>query len=358
VPGHVEEVKKDGFRTTYSYSFGISTSTTLYGRYQMKNPNSKIKGIRHKINPNISFSMNPDFRKDIYGFYDYVQTDSLGSKRQYSHFEKTAYPYSAGGQSGSISFGLKNNLEMKIANDKDTTSADATRKIPILEDLSFNGSYNLFADSMKLSVISCNLRTKIASFPLNINFIIDPYALDERGNRIDKYMWDTGRGLNRLGRLTSASTGFSYNLSSDKLKKKIEGKGKKNIPNSKNDQQSEDAETIKNKDYQPFSMPWSLNFSYSFSYSHVGLKPQINQNLNFSGNIDITSKWKANFNSSFNFKTRRLNAMNMGVSRNLHCWNMSFQFSPVGPSKFYMFTLNANSAMLKDLKIDKTSRGY
>lgn len=370
VPGHVEEIQKDGFKMTYFYNYGFSTNTTLYGLFQMKNSNSKIKGIRHKMNPSLGFSINPDFRKERYGFYDWVQTDSLGTTRQYSHFEKTAYPYSAGGRSGSITFGLKNNIEMKVVDNKDTTSTEATKKIPIFEDLSFNGSYNLFADSMNLSIISWNMRTKLAGFTLNINGTLDPYSLDERGNRINKYMWSTGKGLNRLGRLTSASTGFSYSFSSDKIKKKMgelqkgqgsspSGGGPPGPDQGPGQNEGPDPENgPNNSGYQSFSMPWSINFSYSLSYSHTGLKPQVNQNLTFSGNIDVTSKWKANFNSSFNFKTMRMNALNMGISRSLHCWNMAFQFSPFGSIKFYTFTLNANSSLLKDLKIDKSSGQY
>jgi hypothetical protein len=357
VPGHVEEVQKDGFRRTYQYSYGFSSSTILYGLYQMKNPNSKIKGIRHTITPSAGFNVTPDFTDPKFRFYDTVQTDSLGKTTSYSYYSKTSYPYSAGGRSGSVSFRLGNNIEMKVLDTKDTSSVQATRKIPIFEDLSFGGSYNLFADSMRLSTIGWSMRTKIAGFPLSINGTIDPYAVNERGNRINKYMWTEGKGLSRIGRLVNASTGFSYSLSSDKLKKKSEERRKKQLPNTEQ-QNPETEETVLEPEGPSFDMPWQFSFNYGLNYNHNGLKPQINQSLNFSGNIDVTSKWKANLSSSFNFATRKIDNMSMGVSRSLHCWNMSFQFSPIGRSKYYMFSLNANSSMLKDIKIDKTSRQF
>jgi hypothetical protein len=355
IPGHVEEVQKDGFRATYNYNYGFSANTTLYGLFQMKNPNSKIKGVRHKMDPSIGFTVTPDFRDPLYGFYGWVQTDSLGNMQQYSFYEKTSYPYFAGGKSGSINFGLRNNIEMKVLDSKDTTSTNATKKIIIFDDLSFTSSYNLEADSMPLSIFDWNIRTKIAGFALSIRGSLDPYAVNERGQRINKYMWTESRGLARLGRITNASTGFSYSFSSDKVKKKIDELRHSGSTETGEEDQSSSPKK-EGTGYSPFKMPWQFSFNYSLSYSINGLKPQFNQSLNFSGNVDITDKWKANFSSSVNFKTRKLNAMNMGISRNLHCWNMAFQFSPFGQNQFYMFTLNANAAMLKDIKIDKTSR--
>ena len=47
--------------------------------------------------------------------------------------------------------------------------------------------------------------------------------------------------------------------------------------------------------------------------------------------------------------------MTCSVTRNLHCWQMSASFVPVGPYKSYTFSVAVSSSLLRDLKYDKRS---
>jgi len=352
VSGHVEKKIKKGFKQYYQYSFSLSAATTLYGMYQFKNPNSKIKAIRHKIDPSFGFSYNPDFSKEFYGFYDKVQVDSLGNMQQYNVFTGS---YSTTTKSGSINFGCANNIEMKVVN-TDTTSTEKFKKIPIFDDLSFSGSYNLAADSMKLSTISLRLRTKVAGQVINISGTLDPYALNEKGSRTKEYMWNEATGLAKLGRITNLSTGFNFSFSSDKLAKQIEERTKKTtVEDSHNSQKKENEQPKGSSRYSLAKMPWRVSLNYSLSYQNPNNKPKINQSLGLNGNIDFTDKWKATFRSDFDFEKMKISYTSMSVTRNLHCWTMSFNFTPIGAMKNYSFTLSANASMLKDLKIEKNS---
>jgi hypothetical protein len=352
VSGHVQENTIDGFKRNYEFSGGIGASTTLYGMYQMKNPNAKIQAVRHKMNPTLGFSYHPDFGAPFWGFYDWVQTDSLGNMQQYNIFEGGVYSSTGKGESGSISFGLTNNIEMKVRNDKDTTSTEPFKKIPIFDNIGFSGSYNLAADSMNLSTISLNARTKIAGTVLNINGTLNPYALDERGNVTKYYMWNQATGLARLGRITNLSTGFGLNFSSDKMKKNREEKKKKEGKNS-------NIEPVENSDYQEFDMPWRFSFNYNVSYTNFSGEPKINQTLSFNGGIDFSDKWKATFSSGFDLEAFTFTHTQATVTRNLHCWSMSFDFSPFGRRQYYSFRISANSSMLSDfMKLKKDSRDF
>jgi lipopolysaccharide assembly outer membrane protein LptD (OstA) len=351
IPGHVVTKYKDGFKQNYNYNFGISASTTLYGMFQIKNPNSKIKAIRHKIVPSLGFSYTPDFSKEKFGFYNMVQVDSLGNIQQYNIFTGS---YSSTSKSGSINFGASNNIEMKVVN-TDTTSTEKFKKIPIFDNLSFSGSYNLAADSMRLSTISLNARTKIAGQVINISGTLDPYALNEKGTKTKEYMWSEATGLAKLGRITNLSTGFNFSFSSDKLSKQIEKKTKKG---EKEDDEKKKSEPIENNNYSLAKIPWNISMSYSLSYRNTNNVPKITQSLGFNGNIDFTDKWKATFTSGFDFETMKLTYTNMSVTRNLHCWTMSFNFTPIGTTKNYSFTLSANASMLKDIKINKSSADF
>lgn len=361
VKGHVQEiVNPNAFKRVYNYSYSVNSNTTLYGMYQMKNPNSKLVAVRHMVKPSVGFSYRPDFGQERFGFYDWVQTDSLGTYQQYALTDGAP----GTGRSGSVNFGLSNNIEMKLLNSEaDTTSKERYRKVAIFDDLSFNGSYNLAADSMNLSIIGWTARTKIAGFNLNVTGSIDPYYYDPVSKRrINQFMWDHASGIGKLGRLATMNTGFGYNFSSDKFKKKKENKQKGT--GEKPAEGDEAAPEEKHNgdplydEYRPFDLPWSFSFNYTFGYSNNGIKPTVNQSLSFNGNITLSPKWSADFSSGFDFKAKKLTHTNMSVRRNLHCWSMAFSFAPIGLKPYYSFTLNANASMLKDLKVNKMSRPY
>jgi len=361
VSGHTEEIEIDKFRRNYDFSGSISSSTTLYGLFQMKNQNGKIKAIRHKMDITAGFSYHPDFGdprfKSRNKFYNWVQVDSLGNYQQYSVFSNG---FSNNSESGSINFGVNNNIEMKLANDKDTTSTQKFKKIAIFDNIGMSGSYNLAADSMNLSIFSLNARTKIAGTSINISGSLDPYALDERGKRYNKFQWENATGLGKLGRLTNLSTGFSLGYGSDKKKKKDSGKdGVKSEAGDGKTLQEEGGKPQGSDTYAGFKMPWKINFNYSFNYNNMNNNPKIIQTVGFSGNLDFTEKWKSTFSSGFDIAAMKITHTLITITRDLHCWTMSFNFSPIGQSKFYSFTISANASMLKDLKLPPiTDRNY
>jgi lipopolysaccharide assembly outer membrane protein LptD (OstA) len=363
IPGQVLTETKDGFKRNYEFSGGIGASTTLYGIYQMKNTNAYISAVRHKMDFSTGFNYRPDFGEEYWGFWDWVQIDSLGTKQLYNLFQGAIFGSTGAGESGSVSFSMKNNIEMKVRNDKDTLSTERFKKVAIFDDLSFSGSYNLAADSMKLSVIGLVARTKIAGTVLSISGTLNPYALNEKGEITKEYMWNNSTGLSKLGRITNLSTGFNFNFGSDKLDKRINERMTKmetdttsNLLDSLTENELETDKPNKEQDKQLYKskIPWRITVNYNISYMNHKNNPTINQTLGFSGNIDITDKWKASFSSGIDLKELKLTHTSMSVTRSLHCWNMSFSFSPISKMPFYSFSLSANAAMLNFLKINKT----
>jgi len=358
VKGHVETERKDGFKRNYEYSGGIGATTTLYGMYQMKNQNALINAVRHKVDLSLNFNYHPDFGDPRYRFYDMVQIDSLGTMQQYNKFQGGMFSSTSAGESGAIGFSMSNNIEMKMRNLNDSTAKEKFKKVAIFDNIGFAGSYNLAADSMRLSTIGLNASTKIAGTVLNITGSLDPYMLDNKGKRTSQYMWNNANGLAKLGRITNLSTGFGFNFSSDKIGKKRKEKEKATSAENEKKSNIEKVEKPENARYAKFSMPWRVNFNYRIGYINYDGKPKIDQSLSFSGNIDITEKWKANLTSGFDFKSLQITHTQISITRNLHCWSMSFNFVPISRTPNYSFTLSANASMLKDLKINKTNLGY
>lgn len=391
-----------GFNRVYNYSTSISASTTMYGMFTPKFNLFGIKKIRHKIDPSVSFGFAPDFSSRKYGFYrDYEYFDANGVNRQgkYSLYE-TAAPM---GKQGNITFALDNNIEAKIKSDRDSTGE---RKISLIDKLGFAMSYNMVADSFKWSNLTVDLRLKLSkSYSINLRGDFDTYlygydtdAAGIRSNphRINKMRIANGKGI---GRLRSTGTSFSYTFNNDTFKKWFGGgdetttdTDKETDPNDPLDDGSleqydefgnptslvPEDETMnggrlrgKKKDtsseydadgYWINGIPWSFSFNYnvnlnygSFNYDKSEYNYKLTHSLTFSGNLQPTKNWRFNFNATYDFEVNKLSYLTCNISRNLHCFNMTASFSPVGTYKYYTFSIAVSSSLLKDMKYDRRS---
>jgi len=353
---HIQTDTVYSFRRNYDYSYSLSTSTNIYGMYTMRNPNSRIKAIRHKITPSASFSYTPDFGAKKFGFWgSYV--DGSGKVNYYNHFENGVFGSAGMGESGAISFNLNNNLEAKVLEVSDSIASKDEKpkykKVKII-DISANTSYNMIADSFKLSPIGISARTTIKGISVNMGANLNPYMVDAKGTVYDEYVWNHKSGLNKLGRLTNANMSFGMNF--DSKKEKPTAEGNKDKPAGEKPAKSDEIE------YVDFNMPWSFRFDYSFYYNNSfrpdidgKVKPTINQSLNFGGRLSLTEKWSMDMNTNFDIQAMKFSFTTVNISRTLHCWTMSFNFVPFGDRKSYSFNLSASSAMLRDLKISKQS---
>ena len=333
---------RDGFVRSGDYLVSAPLSTKLYGFYNFKR--GPVKAVRHVISPSVSYSYRPDFGESKYGYYHDYRTDTLGNTRPYSIFEGSIYGGPPSGKYGSINLNIGNNIEMKVRSEKDTVTG--YKKIKILESLSFRSSYNMAVDSLNFSKVSIAGRTNLLKI-INISFSgsVDPYALDESGKIYNKFEWDEN---GKVGRFTDGNltTGFRF---------KPKSKSKKNN-NPEYFRASLAAAGIPDNyltEYVDFNIPWSVNINYTYRYSKPALEEKITQTLSFSGDINLTEKWKIGFRSGYDFEIRDITYTSVDIYRDLHCWEMSFNWIPFGFYKSYNFTINVKSTVLQDLKFNK-----
>lgn len=359
--GRPTNIQKDtirGLNRVYDYSYSLSTSTNIYGMFIPRNPNSKIKGIRHKFTPSASFSYRPDFGAAKFNYWQEVIVDSTGRVGYFDVNEGGIYGGSPGrGASGAISLSVNNNLEMKVLDTKDTTKTDAGqkfKKVKLIDNLSFSTSYNLIADSLNLAPVSIRARTTVAGVSINMGGVVDPYMVNDDYLKINKFVWNERTGLKRVGRLTRANLSFGMNFNS-----KDEKKGSTQKQGDTEEEEPDLPDIF--ADYMDFSIPWTFGFDYSFNYSGPSRGApdgRITQTLGLRGNLSLTDKWKLNMNTNFDIKAGEFAYTTFNVTRDLHCWQMAFNFVPFGYMKSYSFTINAKSSMLKDLKIQKNQSFY
>ena len=349
-----------GFRRAYDYSFSTGLSTKIYGRYPKM---GKIEAIRHVVTPSINFNYRPDFSDSRYGFYrDYINQN--GALSQYSIFEGAVYGGPSAGKSMGIGFSVDNNIEAKIRSDKDTTG-NGIKKIPILQGLTFSGNYNFAADSLKLSTISFSGRTSIFNEKINLNFngTFDPYELDYRGQRINKFTIEDGQ----LARLTNFGLSFDYSFNPDASKSRngnIDSL-RNNMPNMSPEQAKALARISQDPNaFVDFSIPWNLagsfNFQYFTRFDQIERRERsdFTAALSLHGDFNVTPKWKVQFNSGYDFKQREVSLTRFSIYRDLHCWDMSVGWVPFGRYQNYNITIRAKATILQDLKLTKRNSHY
>lgn len=378
-----------GFNRVYNYNLSLSANTTLYGFYQpagfMKN--SRVQAVRHVFKPSVSFSYAPDFGAERYGYYEtYVYTDEKGEARtvEYSPYQGSLYGIPSRGKTGSVSFSVSNNVEMKWR-----TKSDSIRKISIIDELGASISYNLAAKSRPWSNLSTRLRLKLTknyTFSFNATWATYAYTFNDRGQVVvgDRTEWSYGR----FGRFQGMSQNLSYTFNNKTLTKiknwfkggddeeegnvvedipeeeKLDGKKKSSSLRSANADKAKNAD-VDEDGYMPFKFPWNFTVSYGITMSEntagkINVKTmrypyKFTQNMNFSGNIGISDNWRINFTSGYNFEYKKLTTTTVHISRDLHCFEMSCGIV-LSPYTSFNFSFRATSQMLADaLKWDKRS---
>lgn len=361
----------NGFYRVSNYSASLSLSTKLYGMYKPIFMKSKDIQIRHVFTPQVSLSGAPGFSK-----YWEEYTDYNGNTQYYSPYTGQPYGVPQREGSGTVSFSVSNNIEMKYYNAKE----DTVKKISLIDEFGLGMSYNMAAKERPWSDLSMNIRLKLTknyTFNMNATFATYAYTFDKNGNvtTSNRTEWSYGR----FGRFSGYGSSFNYTFNNDTWKKWFgpkEDKKKENNNVQENEgdaaigQEPEQKKVEKAKadadGYQEFKMPWSLSLSYSFNIREDQSKP-INRhsmrypytythNLNANGNIKISNNWSISFNSGYDFQAKEITQTSCTISRDLHCFNIQASLSPFGRWKYYNVTIRANASILQDLKYEQRSQ--
>ena len=352
IPPHVLTDTINGFRTAHEYSFSSSVSTTIYGMVQFKR--GPVKALRHVMRPNIGFSLRPDFGREQLGYYKTVQIDQKGTFRKYSVFNDGAfssiYGAPSSGKSGAVNFALNNNLEMKVRSLKDTITG--TKKVKLIDNFNISTSYDLVKDSLKWSPVSMSGNTTLfKNIQIQYSSIWNLYTVNSEGKTINRFEWDAHHYLLRLEN-TSWNLGLNWTLTSKNKKKKT-------VDTSKGTPEEVQEVLDGPAGFIDWNNPWSISFNYNLRYTGsfgpllASRSKATVQTLGFNGDISITPKWKVSLRSGYDFENHKLSYTSMSMHRDLHCWEMRFNWIPTGYLKSWNFQINVKSQLLQDLKLKK-----
>ena len=386
-----------GFFPSYNFSVNASMNTRFYGTFFIRG--KRIEAIRHTVAPSISFSYIPDFTNPIFGQFQVLPaTGSLAYLRDYPYRRTLSVFRGLGGSSGGggstqsafISFGIVNQLEMKVRTRNDTTGQDF-KKVPLFDNLSLTGSYNLLAPDFKLSPIAVSANTQIfKNISFNFSSTFDPYAnrpyggtaqyylptsstpippisysplilrLREKDPYINQqyvrvpnlYAFQAGQGLLRLTNVQAYVSARFVPKQADK--KKVSGNASDATMKAINNNPEL---------YVDFNIPWSFNASYTFGLTK--LTPEISQviqALTLTGDLSLTPKWKITVQTGYDFHFKSPTLTTIGINRDLHCWDMAFNWTPYAGNNLragnYSFDLRARSSILQELKLSRRRSFY
>lgn len=313
---------------------GVNVSTRFYGMFQ---PNVfGISAIRHTVTPSFGLFYN----KQIYG--------------------ENIPKYSMTG-----SFNIGNNFEMKIQKDD---SAKTENKIQLL-NLNASTSYNFVADSINFNPVNINFRTDIGQY-LGISgnatynlYVFDPNAVSaygSKGARVNKFLL---KEIGKFGDLTNFSLSLSTSFRGEKKTKPSESNIPENVlqEQEKSSGQSPSAGqrriaySVYDIEEADFSIPWNISIGVNFMQSQpTPLSSFRSFSMNATLSFNLTEKWQIALNQmSYDFVRKEHFIPSVSVTRDLHCWQMSFSWFPMGTLSGFRFELKVKAPQLQDIKITK-----
>ena len=348
---NVQSIEQYGFaaRTIFS-SFNLNMNTKVYGMFPIKI--GKIHSIRHVASPSIGYSYAPDYTKELFGknlgyFQEY--TDNNGETAFFDRFSGTPAGSPPRQERQAMTFSLNNIFQAK------TIDEGKEKKVELFS-WRMNTSYNFANDKFPLANLSSSIRAKFAKkMNLDLSLSHDFYRFNnETGQRINSI------NVNENGipspRLINAriSTGFRFEgnrigITSEKITQEDSTANSDNLdePNFGN-------RSFANNRKLSTGKLWSTSLSFSYSMNKAN---PINANETFwmssNTSLQLTRKWRMQYNARYNLLDKDLVNHNFSIYRDLHCWEMSINWTPNGYGSGFYLKINVKSPTLRDLKLEQ-----
>jgi lipopolysaccharide assembly outer membrane protein LptD (OstA) len=309
-----------GFYADGDWNMSINASTRFYGLFNFSGE-GRLQAIRHVLSPSIGFSYNPAYERTVDVMYE---EDLLDSYNPYSLGVYTPGDINA---RGALTFGLGNNLEMKVRErDGEDGEPGALKKVRIIDNLQLNTSHNFQADSLRWADIRANGFSTIAGrYRINFGSTHSLYARNSDGESIDAFLLQDGSGIARL-KTANASLNASWS-------------GKQG------------------------GAPWNASAGYSLRLTRrwdsalQADTSDVTQGIRFDGAVTLAEKWKIKVNSGYDFNAMDWAPTQINLYWDLHCWEFSANWIPSGLMQSIQIRLAIKASMLRDVKLEKRFDG-
>jgi hypothetical protein len=380
---YFRRIDENGFFTRTTFDVGSSASTKLYGlaRYPFGIPAQ----FRHVMTPTVSFRYRPDFSDKEWGYFKTVSLDD-GTELEYDRFRASDQSGVVGGTpsglSEALTFSLGNLFQMKSGDAEEGTE----KKFDLLS-ANFSSGIDFKKDSLKWSDISSSFRTAlpgkligpIESVGLDLGTTHSMY--ERQGTRvINKFFWDRdGAQWYAPFDLLRASGSVDFSVRAEtfvdlfKFKSREKpARGEQNDsldvtetselplnPSESLDHEQDDRPPLpqaETEDMQTFlDMPVSMRFNIRHARDYVNISKTSTLGANFDG--QLTPRWTMSLSYYFDLDTKTPENAGVTLTRDLHCWEASLNWSPLGFNPSYSLRIGLKSPQLRDVKIERNRGG-
>ena len=276
-----------------------------------------VTALRHTVNPTFSVSYN----KQVYG-------TTLG-------------PYAL-----NASMNVQNIFEMKYQ----PTDTSKEQKIQLM-NIGAGLSYNFRAPERKLSDLSVNYRTNIGQMlDISATTVYSFYVFDRTlERRVNKFLI---KEKGYLADLTSVSFSLGTSLSGER--KAGSSPPQAEEPGDMASQEIDMTRGFYQDETPDFSIPWNLGLQFNFSQRQQDPRFKVRTaSLQAQLSFNLTEQWKFSASGNYDLNQKQFAAPSIQISRDLHCWLMSFVWVPLGPYRYYRLEIRVKAPQLQDIKVTK-----
>jgi hypothetical protein len=350
--GKVTDSLVSGFEAFRNFSSSISMSTQLYGTMQFKN--GWLRGIRHVMKPSIGFSFIP---KSPDSYYNYSQWSVLypDSLRQFNKFSGLLYGVNPTNvQQMNLNYSITNIFEAKYFSQRDSTD----KKLKLFDNINVSGSYNFAAKELNWSPIGISGTTRLFKgiTTVSVGATYSVYAIDQNRRPIDiTYLSQTGHLL----RFDNLRLRFSTRLSYSDIKS-IFSPTHSSTPENNNPRPNRGGPVNVQDEF--LNLLNNFIVSHDFYVTRVGRTGRdttliTTNSVNLVGSMRVTPNWSVTFgNIGYDFRAKKLTYPDIGLTRDLHCWQMTFSFQP--DRNTYSFWIGVKPGTFDFLKYQKHRGNY
>ena len=354
--GQINKNEVKGFATRTTGSFNVNMNTQIYGLFPVKL--GKMESIRHVISPSIGYSYRPDFSNEFLGlnpgYYETLLQDN-GEVVYFDRFSGTLAGGTPRGENQSMNISMNNVFQAKIVDGDKELKQD-------LFSWRMGTSKNFVADEFQWSNLSSSVRANV-SRKLNLDFSMthDWYDFDKENNmRINKFKTKGGMLTPRLIN-ARFSTGFrfsgkrlSFNPDSEKSTEADTTEFNQRVDGANLAGMIKGFGNNVGGDKKPSGELWNTSASFSFAYNNANPNnPQKTFWMSSNSTIQVTEAWKVQYNARFDLINQNLVSHTFSVYRDLHCWELSLNWTPNGYASGLYLKLNVKSPNLRDLKLEQ-----
>ncbi len=352
--GVVDPNLKPGFEAFRSMSASINMNTQLFGTLQFNK--GWLRGIRHVIKPSVGFSYSP---KSPDSYYQYKQRriddDSLYRFNRFDNLLYSAQPVDI--VRANINYSITNLFEAKYFSRKDSTE----KKLKLFDNINMSGSYNIAADSFKFSPLSINGNTRFFKGITTLT-VGAAYSFYGRINdrRLDTVLYLKSDG--RLLRFENMRIRFSTRIT---LKQVLDLFGNKKEDDTQGQTRSKPTPgtpKLPERGDKFFDLLNNFSINHEMGIMRMWMPGRdttfiTTNSINMVGSMQITPNWSIQFgNIGYDFKSKQLTYPDVGLARDLHCWQMSFNFQPTRGT--YAFHLGVKPGSFDFLKFPYRRGNY